>query len=102
MNTNRPTIHRESGNAMDYSDLDERFTRYYESGERVEVTLKEGHGIYMGYGNRTDGRKIRFYVGKSGGWKPIYLMILTRRSYGGMAILSEAIESIRGLGIYKH
>lgn len=101
MAKNRPLIHRESGNPMDYSDLDERFTPYYESGERVEVTWKEGWEDYNGYGARTEGRKTRFYVGRSTGWKPIYLEIYSRRSMGGGAICSAGIESIRGLGIYK-
>ena len=90
-----------SGNPMDYSSLDERFTRYYESGERVEVTWQEGMEDYTGYGCQTEGLKARFYVGKSTGWKPVYLQILRRDSSGGASILSSAVESIRGLGIYK-
>lgn len=86
----------------DLSDLDTRFTPYYESGERVEVTWKPGFEDYTGYGCRTDGKKARFYVGRSTGWKPIYLMILKRDSSGGPAILSSAVENIRGLGTFKH
>ena len=85
----------------DYSALDKRFTLYYKSGERVEVTWKDGFEDYSGYGCRTEGKKARFYVGRSTGWKPIYLMILRIDSIGGTAILSEAVESIRGLNIYK-
>ena len=93
--------YHESGNKMDYSDLDERFTGYYNSGERVEVTWKEGFEDYTGYGCRTEGEKARFYVGKSTGWKPIYLQIYRVDSLGGQAILSCAVESIRGLGVYR-
>ena len=84
----------------DFSDLDPRFTPYCESRERVEVTWKPGYGSYTGYGARTDGKKARFYVGRSTGRKPIYLQILRRDSMGGEGILSCAVESIRGLGVY--
>jgi hypothetical protein len=97
---NKPELH-ESGHTMDYSDLDERFTEFYERRERVEVTYKPGFEDYTGYGARTDGKKARFYVGKSTGWKPVYLTILRRNSCGGGAILSCAVESVRGLGIYR-
>lgn len=83
---------------IDESDLDPRFHQFYKTGERVEATLKDGHAMLVGYGRRTDGRVLRFYVGRSTGSKPIYLMILKRNSYGGMAIPSESIESVRGLG----
>ena len=85
---------------IDESELDPRFTEYHESGQRVEVTWKPGYEDFTGYGCRTDGRKARFYVGKSTGWVPIYLMILKRNSLGGAAILSGAVESIRGLPSY--
>lgn len=83
----------------DFSDIDERFISYYMRGERVEAILKEGYELFMGYGCRTGGRVIRFYVGLSTGWRPVFLQILNRNSMGGMAISSEAIEDIRGLGI---
>jgi hypothetical protein len=86
---------------IDTSLLDERFAPYFKSGERVEVVLEEGYGLNMGHGCRTGGRVVRFYVGKSTGWKPIYIMLLRRDSSGGMQILSEAVQHIRGLGIYK-
>jgi len=95
-------LHSDGLHEMDFSELDPRFTPYYESGERVEVVWKEGFEDLSGYGCRTDGKKARFYVGKSTGWKPIYLQILSTRSFGGQAILSCAVESIRGLHTYKH
>jgi len=81
--------------------LDERFTEFHLSGERVEVTWKQGFEDFTGYGSRTNGKKARFYVGRSTGHKPIYLQLLRRDSISGQAILSEAVESVRGLGIYK-
>jgi len=86
---------------VDESDLDPRFRPFHESGERVEVTWRPGFEDYTGYGARTNGRKARFWVGKSIGWRPVYLMILTRHSRGGAAILSSAVESIRGIGGYR-
>jgi len=86
---------------IDYSALDSRFTRFYDADERVEVVWKDGYEDYTGYGCRTDGKKARFYVGKSTGWKPVYLQILQKNSTGGAAILSSAVESVRGLGIYR-
>ena len=91
-----------SGERMDYSELDPRFDSFYESGERVEVVWKDGYEDFMGYGARTNGKKARFYVGKSTGWKPIYLQILRKDSHGGVGILSCGIESIRGLGVFKN
>ena len=87
---------------IDNSALDERFTRYHDTGERVEVEWKKGFEDFTGYGCRTEGKKARFYVGKSTGRKPIYLQILRKNSSGGSAILSCAIKSVRGLGIYKN
>lgn len=70
--------------------LDPKLERFYKSGERVEVTY-------------TDGAKERFYVGKSTGWKPVYLEIKRRDSHGGGMIMlnDEAVQSIRGTGVYK-
>lgn len=84
----------------DLSDLDERFTPFYESGERIEVEWEEGYELNMGY-TRENGRFSRFYVGRSTGWRPIYLMILRRDSTGGEGILSSAVRSVRGVGIYR-
>jgi len=97
----RKEIHHDTQMEMDYSDLDPRFEKYFDSRERVEVTWKPGFKDYFGYGARTAGKKARFYVGKSTGWKPVFLQIYSKRSYGGAAILSEAVESIHGLGVYR-
>ena len=75
---------------IDTSELISELTRYYESGERVEVTFNYGGSI----------EKERFYVGKSTGWKPIYIAIKKRNSSGGAGIIN-AIQSVEGLGIYK-
>ena len=87
-------------NDPDTSDLDPRFHHFYKSGERVEVVWKEGYELNMCY-PKEGGQVSRFYVGKSTGWRPVYLMIPRKDSMGGMAILSDAVESVRGLGIYR-
>jgi len=71
----------------DLSSLDERFTPYYESGERIEVIYNWGD-------------KHRFYVGKSTGWRPTYIELRRVDSSGGCGIFPASIKSIRGLGIY--
>lgn len=86
-----------SGHEYDFSELDERFTPYYQSGQRIEVEWLEGYEDYTGYGAKTEGKKARFYVGKSTGWKPIYLQIYSKRSTGGQAILSSAVKSIKAI-----
>lgn len=85
----------EYGNKFSDKFLDKRFIPHYESGNRVEVTWKEGFEDYSGYGARTEGRKARFTVGVSTGWFPCFLQIYSKRSMGGVSILSSAIESIK-------
>jgi hypothetical protein len=94
-------INYQSGKPMDYSKIDTRFEKYYDTKERVEVTWKKGFEDFSGYGARSEGRKARFYVGLSIGWTPIFLQIDNTRSIGGQAILSSAVESIRGLGKFR-
>lgn len=61
---------------------------------RIEITWKPGYEDFGGYGARTDGRKQRGFIGKSTGWTPIYLLILTSRSSGGASLMHEGIQSI--------
>lgn len=48
---------------------------------------------------KLDGKKIKFYVGKSTGWIPCHLQIKTSRSHGGMSISNnpDSIKNIRVL-----
>lgn len=85
------------GLKFDASELDKRFIPYYENGQRIEVTWLDGFEDYGGYGARANGKKARFTVGVSTGWKPVFLQVYSSRSFGGQAILSSAIKSIRGL-----
>jgi hypothetical protein len=73
---------------IDNSNLSERARAYYERGERVKITYK-------------DGSFVRCYIGKSTGWKPVYLEILKRNSLGGSKLYLPDDAKIEGLGIYK-
>lgn len=50
---------------------------------RVERENKTGYEDFTGYGSQTNGKKNRFYIGRSTGWVPIYLEILKNNSSGG-------------------
>lgn len=73
---------------IDNSNLNPRLTPYYKSGQRIEVTY-------------ADGNKLRAYVGKSTGWKPIYLEILKSNSYGGGEFYLPDDAKITPLNKYK-
>lgn len=93
---NRQEYHY-TGHRMDYSEIDTRFEPYYDNGQRVEVEWKAEYEDFTGYGCRTEGRRARFYVGKSTGWRPVFIMLQNINSRGGVEIPSNAVESIRGL-----
>ena len=57
------------GIGWDSSDLAEQFVPYFESGERIEVKFENGEVK-------------RGTVGVTSGWKPVFLLMLTRRSIG--------------------
>jgi len=64
---------------------------------RIERVNKEGYGDYSGYGCKTDGKINRFYIGKSTGWIPIYLEILTNCSTGGGSLFLKGLKSIKAI-----
>ncbi len=64
------------------------FERAKENHLRVEAINAPGYEDLTGYGCRTDGKINRFYIGRSTGWIPIYLEILTDRSTGGSALFT--------------
>lgn len=80
----KPTQCKGTLRVIDYSDLDERLTPYYKSGERVKITYK-------------DGSIARGTIGKSTGWKPIYLIIKTTRSLSGEGVLNNFIKNIQAV-----
>ena len=70
------------------SDLDERFREFYRTGQRIRVTYSWNE-------------KESFYVGKSTGWKPVWLAIKNKNSSGGSALFSDSIVSIEPLKTYN-
>lgn len=73
---------------VDVPNRDPLLHPFLESQERVEIELQSGE-------------KLRCYIGRSTGWKPIYLIIKRRDSTGGVPISSKEIKSIQGTGIYR-
>jgi hypothetical protein len=65
---------------------------------RVEAHNYPGYEDYTGYGGRTNGKINRFYIGRSTGFIPIYLEILTNRSTGGSALFVPAKKYARSFG----
>lgn len=73
---------REAYRPMDRSALDNRFDGPYMSGERIEVTYE------------WDETK-RGYVGRTTGWKPVYILLSNTRSLGSSDILDHHVTQIR-------
>lgn len=67
---------------IDFSRLDKRFEYAYDNNYRVEVTYKWGE-------------KERGYIGLSTGWKPCWLLIKKSNSFGGTALLQDAIADFK-------
>ncbi len=62
------------------------YEHWKKSGYRIEAENDPGYEDYTGYGNRTDGKRNRFYIGKSTGWAHVYLEILKSNSNGGSSL----------------
>lgn len=71
----------EYGRKFDPSGLDPRFVPYYENEKRIEVDL--------------GGEIKRGTVGVTTGWKPVFLLMLTRRSSGSIYMLGPTDKIIR-------
>lgn len=64
-------------------DLSEKFVPYYNSGQRIEVEFP-------------DGTIKRGTVGVTTGWKPIFILMLTKRSRGSSWSLHDS-DKIKGV-----
>jgi len=71
----------EYGNKFSAIDLDKRFIKYFNSGQRIKVTFS--------YGESESGT-----VGVTTGWKPVFLLIKTTRSLGSSTFLNKSIIKI--------
>jgi len=67
---------REYGEKFDSSELDKQFISYFESGERIKVKFSCGD-LKTGT------------VGITTGWKPVFILMLTKRSIGSSWTLSK-------------
>jgi len=67
-----------------------RFFEYAKNNHlRIEAHNAPGYEDLTGYGSRTDGKINRFNIGRSTGWVPCYIEILTSRSFGGSALFTH-------------
>lgn len=66
----------------DASDLAPQFIEYFESGQRVEVEFS--------YGETKRGT-----IGITTGWKPVFLLMLTKRSRGSSDTLGKDDKVLR-------
>jgi len=72
---------REFGDKFDPSDLSSQFVPYFENGRRIEVDF--GYEIKRGT------------VGVTTGWKPAFLLMLTKRSIGSSYLLGKNDKIIK-------
>ncbi len=75
---------------IDNSRLNPAFHEYYKNNVRIEVAFRDKDGVEYW-------RK-RGTIGKTTGWKPVYLLMLTRRSIGSPYTISmhDTVEKIIG------
>ena len=81
-------VKKSNGDKRFYAELvySRRFEAWKQNNERIERTNKPGYEYYSGYGCMNDGKKNRFYIGKSTGWIPIYIELLRKDSTGGTSL----------------
>ena len=78
----------EWGDKFDPSALAQKFVRFYESGQRIEVKFSP------------DSEPERGYVGCTTGWKPSFLLIHRRSDLGSSTLLSDHYEVIKTLPLW--
>lgn len=83
-------MHDYQGHELDESDLAPAFTEFYKSGQRIEVT----HTVY--------GDVRRGYVGKTTGWKPVYILLNNTRSMGSGDVLGKDDKVTKRLAKYRN
>lgn len=68
------------GARFDPSELDPRFVRYYNSGERIKVRETWASGGSM---------EITGRVGITTGWRPVFLLLRSSRARGSSDLLTQ-------------
>ena len=77
---------KQYGSKFDVSDLNKEFIPYFENGERITVKFS--------YGEVKRGT-----IGISSGWKPIFLLMLTKRSSGSSYTIGKQDQIARIGGV---
>lgn len=77
-----------NGHELDESELATQFTSYYLSRQRIIVRTQ-------------DGETVRGYVGKTTGWRPVYILLTRRNSTGSSQILLPADTIIGTVNKYR-
>lgn len=77
---------KQYGVKFDTSDLNEEFIPYFENGERIAI--KFNHGEIK-----------RGTIGISSGWRPCFLLMLTKRSIGSCYTINKKDEIKRIGGV---
>jgi hypothetical protein len=72
---------REHGEKFDTSNLNAMFIPFYENGQRIEVDF--------GY------EKKRGTIGVTTGWKPSFLLMLTKRSVGSSYLINKECKVVK-------
>jgi hypothetical protein len=83
-----------NGGTYTVCTYDAQLERWKENGARIERINPDGYEDYTGYGARTNGKRNRFYIGKSTGWIPCYLEILRKDSHGGGTLSEVGILTV--------
>lgn len=73
---------------IDNSNLNPAFHRFYNSDTRIEVAFRDKNG--------NEYERKRGTIGKTTGWKPVYILLLTRRSHGSSYTIgaNDTVEKI--------
>ena len=77
------------GHELDESNLAPQFTEFYTSGQRIEVTNLKYDMVRRGY------------VGKTTGWRPVYILLNNTRSMGSGDVLGEDDKVTKRLPKYR-
>jgi hypothetical protein len=78
---------REHGERFSDKDINKEFIPYFESGQRVEVSFRDGEGKEYEVKRGT--------IGITTGWVPVFLLMLTSRSRGSSYTIGKKDKVIR-------
>ena len=78
---------KEYGDKFDTSDLNPSFIPYFRTGQRVEVEFDYG-------------KVVRGFIGVTTGWKPVFLLLRTRRSISSFYTISQGDKVVRVITRY--